>query len=231
MADIEDLGEILARRDFGSCSCPDCASLCHGVPGIYDPAHINRLIESGQTTLAALVPHLVEDYFLGNEMTRGAGDEAVETVFYLRPRMSSEGAGGLAPMIPTVGSCSRLGPGGCTLARGEMPVGCISAFACREGSGYDKNRAPEMWGTDEGRDLIRRFEAESRRQTPDIALGQRAVLAEQAMFAQLGPMAGLLTMMSTLKVQERRRKARDVIARIQERESKADKEKESKSGR
>jgi len=67
MADIEDLGEILARRDFGSCSC---ASLCHGVPGIYDPAHINRLIESGQTTLAALVPHLVEDYFFGNEMSR-----------------------------------------------------------------------------------------------------------------------------------------------------------------
>jgi hypothetical protein len=47
--------------------------LCHGVPGIYDPVHINRLIESGQTTLAALVPHLVEDYFLGNEMTRGRG--------------------------------------------------------------------------------------------------------------------------------------------------------------
>lgn len=212
VGDIEDLGslrQILADRSkFDPCSCPDCASLCHGVPGIYDPAHLLRLISKG-TTLAKLVPDLVEDFYL-DELGEG-----VPPVFYLRPRMNSERAGGVAPMIPTVGSCSRLGPGGCTLARGEMPIGCISAYACRAAPSYGKSRAVEMWNTNEGRELIRLFEEESRRQTPGSVLGTEAVAHKTDTLAQMGPLGDIIMRMAMREVQQHRESARNAIARVQ----------------
>ena len=223
--DIEDLGRVLARRDFPQCNCPDCASLCHGLPGIYDPGHLNHLLAADGASLAEMAPHLVEDYYLGDEVSSLAGGEEVKqaTVFYLRPRTSDEAPGGLASMFPTAGSCSRLGPRGGTLARDEMPIGCMSAFACRPGpgpgAGPGKAQAVEMWDTEEGRDLVRRFEAESRRQTPEVALGLAPVVMDQLKVAMLGPMGQMMMTMQSLQPQARRQKARGVIARIQASES------------
>jgi len=148
VSDIEDLVANL-RLNSTECHCTQCAKLCTGVPGAYDPQHV--------LLMAAQDPDFygkcVQDFY--SSSTRPA--------FYLRPRIVSEPTGQRTDFFATRGLCNFLGPHGCTLKREDMPLGCVVARGCVSGGpSADKLEAPVIWNTPSGRKAIADFEAYNR---------------------------------------------------------------------
>jgi len=142
--DLEDL----ARADYAGCDCCWCASLCHGVPGVYDPWMAERLLDADPD---AFLASTVIDYYMGEPPT-----------FYLRPRNLGQDGGRVAPAAPSLEPCVHLGPAGCRLDRADMPLGCRSAYGCRR-TGVDIR---EAWGGPKGRSVFRRYVLAARRRDP-----------------------------------------------------------------
>lgn len=163
--DMEDFGTRWTK--FDNCSCKPCASSCHKIPGIYDPKHLLCMIESGEVTMAELVPNLVEDMFL-------AEGDISESILFLRPRIVNEIPGGMAPLAIKSGKCVNLTSTGCSLKRKLMPVECLTTYNCQkkaEGILISKNDVPTIWTTLEAKKIIKMFEDESKKQNPNIKLG------------------------------------------------------------
>lgn len=197
--DIEDLGKIIAERSFDACECPDCASLCHGVPGMYDPDHVAQ-------RLPEIADKLVEDMYF----VPGVGT-SVDVVLFLRPRTVAEPAGGQASIFYEASKCVFLKEGGCSLPRDEMPIGCISSFACRGSPSVDKDKVPHVWRTAAGEDTIRRFEEESTRRGFAEPLGDARARNQINSVARLGPLGPIIMMSALAEVENARVRAAEAI--------------------
>lgn len=203
---IVDIEDLIKERAFDACACPKCASLCHGIPGIYDPDHLERLLDGG-LPLDDLVKECVIDYYAASEVD--SGERLIRPIFYLRPRLKDEKGGVTVPMIPTVSSCARLTSTGCGLARDEMPIGCISGYGCRAEEGIDKQNVPELWDNTKGRDLIKRFEGAAARIHQKYIPCNRAWEAEQYAVGRFGMLSFMMMQISMLGVEENRQAAED----------------------
>ena len=183
--DIEDLADprALARIRARSvqCGCRACASCCHNTPGGYDPHHLRQLVADGKVRYE----DLVKDYYLGDDGPK----------FYLRPAAVGETAGELSPVMPMYGACVLLGPRGCTLARPDMPIGCVAALACdpRRNIAVDKSQAPVVWGGEAGAAVLRDYDSANRRRDPKAALSAEDLAPR--LLAMANPMGVLLMQM------------------------------------
>lgn len=199
-ASIPDIEDLAKARDFEACSCPSCASLCHGIPGVYDPGHLERLLKGG-LTLDQLVKTCVIDFYSMVDEER--------PIFYLRPRLKAEVAGATVSIVPTVSSCAHLTTTGCGLSRDEMPIGCISGYGCQSKEGIDKQNAPELWDNDKGRSLIERFETAAARADPSYTFSRRAWETDMATAKKLGYASVVLMQLAMIEVEKNRRAAED----------------------
>jgi len=163
-ADIED---VIRRRAFDQCSCARCADLCTGVPGVYDPAHLGRLLDGGDMSLTDLVSTCVMDEW---PMSSARGS----STYYIRPRTTAEQGGTRVRDREPNARCVHLGSAGCALQRTHMPLECVSTYACRDNyllSGrpldptdltpywFCSGLGRLLWETSTGIDLISRLES------------------------------------------------------------------------
>jgi hypothetical protein len=161
--DIEDLANYFTlykmRKEEGNeCHCLQCSALCLNIPGGYDPFHVLKLVQENPDFYASCV----QDYFLGG----------TKPYFYLRPATVHEAKGTRVRFITQKGSCSYLGPNGCTLRRDQMPIGCVVSKGCDDHcASADKREAPIIWGTKTGLRVMKEFEDYQRKKNPDISLG------------------------------------------------------------
>lgn len=182
LVDIEDLADPCAlariRARSVQCGCRACTSCCHNTPGGYDPHHLRQLVANGKVRYE----DLVKDYYLGDDGPK----------FYLRPAAVGETAGELSPVMPMYGACALLGPRGCTLARPDMPIGCVAALACdpRRNVAVDKIQAPAVWGGEAGAAVLRDYDAANRRRDPEAALSAEDLTPR--LLAMANPMGVLL---------------------------------------
>jgi hypothetical protein len=118
----------------------------------------------------------VEDYYF---LPHRAAGPASNAVYFLRPAAEGEKVGGQAELVPAYGVCVYLGASGCTLPRGAMPIGCVTALPCRPGRGreVDKEQAPAVWGGAPGQAVIALYEAWARARDPQAAVGPAALAA------------------------------------------------------
>jgi hypothetical protein len=183
--DIEDIARI--REGSTPCSCTACAALCSNLPGGYDPQHLSELVRSGAISLTT---DLVKDYLIG---------DGQEIHCYLRPPTVHEKPGELAPFFPRRGRCAMLTDTGCSLARADMPIGCVSALACdpTRSASVDKHEAPIVWGTPAGVDLIRQFDAANFSRDPNAPLDIATVRAQLDQFNR-NPINAMMASMTML---------------------------------
>jgi hypothetical protein len=151
---IDDVEDMFVRKHVNTlrknsveCHCTECASLCRGVPGAYDPDHVLQLAENNPDFYATCI----QDFHAASNFEKHT--------FYLRPRMLHEKGGTRVGFFAQRGLCSFLGPQGCTLKRDKMPLGCVVGLGCVPGgTNADKMESPIIWSTSNAKKAIHNFE-------------------------------------------------------------------------
>ena len=146
--DIEDCCGTSYANTYKQCTCSKCAKLCTFIPGIYDPDHLYQMLQTGVITKQWIMDKLILDFWVGVE----------SPIIYLRPKTINENPGHSNVTIPDTGPCINLTPTGCALNRSQMPIGCISTYACgSDKPSWGKLKGSGYWNGCKGSVLVKLY--------------------------------------------------------------------------